>query len=122
MAGGFHDLDDHAAGGEAEGQLLAVGKAADLVRGLGAGAVADPGAGGLGEFQVAGHKVGVEVRVEDALDAQAVGRGVVQVLRDVPARVNHDGTPGFFVAQEVGGVGQATKVVLLENHDDPFAG
>ncbi len=47
-----------------EGNVLAVREATDRVVGFGGFAEADPGAGGLDQFEVPGDEVGVEVGVD----------------------------------------------------------
>ena len=79
-------------------------------------AVRDDRARGLGQLEVAGQEVGMEVRLDDALDAQAGGRCVVEVLGDVSLRVDHHGTARGLVADQVRGVREAPEVVLLEEH------
>ena len=114
VTGGLHDLERHAA----EADALAVAQRADLELGLG-GAVADPGARLAGELEVAGEEVGVEVRVDDPDDRQTARRRVVEVLRDVTARVDDDGLSGRLVADEVGRLREAVEVVLAEVHESP---
>ncbi len=112
MAGGLQDLQ----GDVAEFDPLAVGELADGVLGLGAVAVADPGAGAVGEFEVAGQEVGVEVGVDDADDGQAARHGVGEVLVDVPTGVDDHGLAGALVGDQVGGLGEAVEVELGEVH------
>ena len=69
---------------------LAVRQVVDRELGLGAGAERDGGAGGIGQLQVPGQEVGVEVRLDDPLDGQPVGGGVGEVLADVALGVDDD--------------------------------
>ena len=50
------------------------------------------------------------------LDSQPLG--IVQVLLDIPLRIDHDCAAARFVGNEVGGVGKASQVVLLQKHGD----
>ena len=97
-----------------ERNAFAVGEGAELeLRGR-LGAVADPGAGGRGELEVARDEVGVEVGVDDADDPHAVGGRVGEVVLDVTARVDDDRLAGLGVPDEVGRLGEAVQVVLGE--------
>lgn len=112
VAWGFEDLELDVA----EGDAFAVDQLVDGVFGLGALPVADPGAGPVGEFQVAGEEVGVEVGVDDRLDGETVFGGVGEVFGDVAARVDDDGLAGAFVGDHVRRLGEAVEVVLGEEH------
>ena len=112
VAGGFEDLEAEA--GEVEG--VAVFHGDELVLGFGVGAEADVGAAAVAEFEMAGEEVGVEVGEEDVADVHAEFVGVVDVLLDVALGVDHDGGAAGFVGDEIGGVGEAAEVVLLEEH------
>ena len=118
MAGRLHDLQDDVA----EGDPLPVRQRPDLELGLRPAAVADPRPRGRGELQVPGEEVGVEVGVDDTDDAKAVRGRVVQVVLDVPARVDDDRLPGGRVPDQVGGLGEAVDVVLGEHHRGGRAG
>ena len=102
-----------------EGQSLPVGQRIHGELRLGRLAVADGGAGGGGDLQVAGEEVGVEVRLDDPLDVQAGGLGVGQVLRDVALGVDDDGPAGRLVADEVAEEGETSELVLAEEHRPP---
>ncbi len=112
VAGGFEDLEAEA--GEVEG--VAVFHGDEFVLGLGLGAEADVGAAAVAEFEMAGEEVGVEVSEEDVADLYAELVGVVDVLLDVALRIDDDGGAAGFVGDEVGRVGEAAEVVLLEEH------
>jgi hypothetical protein len=60
----------------------------------------------VAKLEMAGHEVGVEVREDDVLDRQAGPRRVLDVLIDVPARIDDDGGVGSLVADQVGRLGQ----------------
>jgi hypothetical protein len=70
----------------------------------------------VGELEVAGQEVGVEVGLDDAVDAEPVRIRVVEVLADVALGVDDDGGTGRVVTDQVRGVGQAPEVVLPEEH------
>jgi hypothetical protein len=108
----FHDLERHLA----ERDAFAVGEVADRVLGVGAPPVTDPRAGRLGQLEVAGEEVGVDVCVDHADDAELLFPGVGEVLGDVAARVDNDRSAGGPVADQVGRMGQAVQVVLREDH------
>ena len=107
---GVAELQRHVA----ERIALAVGDAHRLELGLGDRGVDDLRAGGLGQLQVTGQEVGVEVGLDDQFDGQAQLLGVGQVLGDVALRVDNDCAAGGFVADQVRRVGQAVQVVLAE--------
>ena len=70
--------------------------------------------GALGQLAVAAHEVGVEVRLDDVPDLEALRARLVEVLVDVPARI-HD--RGLAVRpDQVGRLGEAAEVELLEVH------
>ena len=112
VTGRLHDLQNDVA----EGDPLPFGQRADLELGLSSLAVADPGAGGLRQLQMAGQEVGVKVGVNHANDPQPVRRGVIQVLLDVAAGIDDHCLPGRGVTNQVGGLGQAVKIVVGEMH------
>ena len=87
----------------AEADALAVGELAEVRTRRGDRREADLGAGGVRELEVAGQEVGVEVGLEDELDGETVGLGgVVDVFVDVAAGIDHHGSPGRLVADQVG--------------------
>jgi hypothetical protein len=106
----LQDAQDHAA----HSQLVAVPHR--LVREQRARLRADDDgrARALGQLQVAAHEVGVQVGLDDVADGQAGRGGLVQVLLHVAARV-HDRRLAL-VADEVGRLGQAAQIELLEVH------
>ena len=112
VAGGFEDLQAQA--GEVERVAILHGD--EGVLGLGAAAEMDGGAAAVAQFQMAGDEVGVEVGEEDVADLEAEFFGVGEVLLDVALRVDDDGGAAGFVAEQVGGVGEAAEVVLFQNH------
>src|SRR3989304_6012708 len=69
----------------------AVGERREGVLGPRAGAQVDARAGAVAQLEVAGDEVGVEVREDRVLDAQAQGLGVGEVLIDVALRVHDRG-------------------------------
>ena len=78
------------------------------------------GPGALGQLTVAAHEVGVEVRLDDVADAQALRLGLGQVLLHVAARIHDRGLA--LGADQVGRVGQATQIELLEVQARALAG
>ena len=91
-------------------------EAADLVVRLCSHAVADPGAGRGGELKVPGDEVGVEMRIDHPDDVKSGCRGVIEVFLDVAAGIHDDRLARGFVSDEVGAVGEAPEVVLLQDH------
>jgi hypothetical protein len=65
---------------------------------------------------MAGQKIRMKVRQEDVFDAEAVLRGEGQVAVHVALGVDDRGDSGGFVANQIGGVGQAIQVELLQDH------
>jgi hypothetical protein len=49
-----------------------------------------------------------------------VSLGIGEILGDVALGIDHHGPSGGGVADEIAGVGQATQVVLLEEHSRSF--
>src|SRR6266571_6151067 len=65
---------------------------------------------------MAGDKVGVKVSEENVADPEAKFLSVGQVLLDIALRVDDDGGRTGLVCDQIGGVGQATQVILFQNH------
>jgi hypothetical protein len=80
------------------------------------GAIADDGAGAVGQFKVAAQEVGVEVGLDDPLDHQPLARRLVEVDADIAARIHHHRPAGRLVADEIRRVREAAQVVLGEDH------
>ena len=76
----------------------------------------DGRAAAVAQLQMAGDEVGVEVGEEDMADLEAKFFGVGQILLDVALGVDDDGGRTGFVSEQVRGVGQATQVVLFQDH------
>ena len=100
----------------AEGEPLPVRQRLDGKLDRCAGAVGDHRAGAGRQLEVAAQKVGVDVCLDHPLDGQPVGSRLVEVVADVPSRVDDDGSSGGLVTDEVRGVRQARQVVLGEDH------
>ncbi len=83
---------------------------------LGAAAQVDCGAAAVAKLQMAGDKVGVEVGEKDMADGESVSSGVSEVLLDIALGIDNDGGRGRLVGQQVRGVRQAAKIVLLQEH------
>jgi hypothetical protein len=58
----------------------------------------------------------MKVCQKDIADLQTLALGVVQILLDVTLWVDDDRRPRLLIRDEVGGVCQATKVVLFQKH------
>src|SRR5690606_28565252 len=71
---------------------------------------------GIGQLQVPGQEVGVEVRLDDPLDGQTVGGGVGEVLADVALGIDDDRSACGLVADQVAELREAAELVLLEDH------
>ena len=94
---------------------VAVAHRRERVVGLGAGSEVDRGAGAVAELEMAGHEVGVEVREEHMADPAAEPLGVLEVLLDVPLRVDDGRLATLLIGDQIRGVGEAAEVVLLED-------
>ncbi|MEI2699471.1 MAG: hypothetical protein V9E94_14450 [Microthrixaceae bacterium] len=84
--------------------------------GLGAGPERDRRSGGVGQLEVAGQEIRVEVGLDHPLDREAVPLGVGEVHADVALGVDDDGAAGGLVADQVAELREATQLVLLEDH------
>jgi len=104
----------------AQAQPLAVLQLPAGEVGLGRLAVTDLGTGVVGDLEVTGEKVGVEVRLDHVADAQPGGVGVGQVTGHVPLGVDDGRLPSLLVGHQVGRVGEAVEVVLREDHRPPW--
>src|SRR3984957_14946183 len=68
------------------------------------------------QLQVPGDEVRMEVGQKDVADREAELLSVYQVLLDIPLWVDHDPRSARLVPQQVGGMGQASEVVLFQDH------
>ena len=62
------------------------------------------------------EEVGVDMRLDHALDVQPVLYGFGHVRLDVTAGIDHYSASGALVPDEIGALRQAVQVVLRENH------
>lgn len=79
---------------------------------MGVFAEVDVGATALREFVVARDEVGMEMRLDDVLDAEIVFAGEVEVEVDVALRV--DNGSDALARNDVGSVGEAAEKELLD--------
>ncbi|MGA8729327.1 MAG: hypothetical protein WB608_11310 [Terracidiphilus sp.] len=70
----------------------------------------------IAQLQVAGHEVRMEMAEEHVADLQTKFFGVGQVNLNIAPRVHDDGCRTLFVSQQIGSVGEATEVVLFQDH------
>jgi hypothetical protein len=87
-----------------------------LVLGLGSRSEADLCAAAVAQLEMSGEKVGVEVSEKNIADLHSQLLGVVQVLLNIPLRIDHDCRSAGFVGNQVGRVGEAAEVILLQEH------
>ena len=99
-----------------ETQLIAVAEGLDREVDVGTLAVRDRGARLGCELEVPAEEIGVDVRLDHALDAQTVSVGVVEVDLHVAPRIDDHRTARALVTDEVRRLGQAVQVVLHEMH------
>ena len=118
VARGLHDLEHDLP--ELDGVAVADGDDVVSHTALRRVAVDDDGPGLRRELEMAGEEVGVEVRLDDVGDREALLVRISDIPGDVALRVNHDGLPRGRVADEIAGVGEALEVVLLEDHRCSF--
>ena len=79
----------------------------------------DRGARAGRQLAVPAHEVGVQMRLDDVLDAQPLALGLGQVFVHVPPGVHHGGPP--VRSHQVGGVSQTAQIELLEIHRPTLA-
>ena len=115
------DAFDGVAGGveEVETGVAELEGIAFFDRGMGEGGVGvlaeiDAGVGALGEFVVAGDEVGVEMGLDDVLDAETLLAGEVEVEVYIALWVDDGGYA--FGGHDVGGVGEAAEEELLDEY------
>jgi hypothetical protein len=122
---GDHDADrlgrvagcgEHVEGHLAEGESLPVLQGLHGELGPGRGAVADHCPRRRGDLQVAGEEIRVEVGLDHPLDAQTLGRRIVEIPGDVALRIDDDRPAGCLVADQVAEERQAPELVLTEEH------
>ena len=112
MAGSFENLQTYTR----EVQRIAILHRSERVFRLRARPKMDGGAAAVAEFQVAGDEVGMEMSKEYVADLKAEGCRVGQVLLNVALGIDDDRGGTGVIAEQVGGMGQAPQVVLLQNH------
>ncbi len=111
MAGSLEHLQPDAA--ELNG--LAVSHRRERVVGLRTGAQMDLGAGAIAKLEMAGDEIGVKVRKEHVADPAAEPVGVLEILVDVALGVDDSRLANLRIGDQVGGVGEAAEVVLLQD-------
>ena len=73
-------------------------------------------AAAVAQLQMPGNKVGMEVGQKDVADVEAKSLRVRHVLFDITLRIDDDRRRAGLVPQQIRGMGQATQIVLFENH------
>ena len=71
----------------------------------------------IAQFQMARDEVGVEVSEEDVADVKAQLLAVGNVLLNVALRVDDDRRRTRLVSNQIRRVGQASQVILFQNHE-----
>jgi len=74
----------------------------------------------VAQLEMAGDEVRVEVRQEHVADPAAERVRGVDVLVDVALRIDHGRLAALLIGDQVGGMGEAAEVELLEDHQLPF--
>lgn len=83
---------------------------------IGSCSVRDDSARAVRQLEVSAQEVGVDVSLDDPLDAKVpIGR-FLEIDADVASRVHDHRPPGRLVADQLGGVRETRKVVLGEDH------
>ncbi len=70
----------------------------------------------IAQLQMASHEVGVEVSEEDMADLEPQFFRVAQILLNIALGIDDDRGGAGFVAQQVGGVGEAAQIILFQDH------
>src|SRR5579872_2926095 len=112
VAGRFEHLQAKAG----EFERVAVFHGDEFVFRLGARAQMNGRTAAVAQFEVPGDEVGVKVTEKDMTDVQSEFVRVVEVLLNVALWVNYDAGRTGFVSEQVRGVGQATKIILFQEH------
>ena len=95
---------------------VSVGKSGELVLGLRPGAEVDLRAHAIAQLEVACQEVGVQMREQHMLDPAAAALGVGDVVVYVPLWIDDRRDAGCLVGDQIGRMGEAAEVVLLEDH------
>ena len=77
--------------------------------------VDDLGTRGLGELEVTGEEVGMEVRLEHRFDRERHLASIREVLVDVAQRIHHHRPARRAIADQVTRLRETPEVVLLED-------
>ena len=99
----------------AQADALAMPQTADGELRLRRLAVPDGRARSIGQLEVTGDEVRMDMRLDHALDSQTMLLCICEIGGDVALRINDDGASGVLVGDEVGRVRQAAQVVLLDD-------
>jgi hypothetical protein len=70
----------------------------------------------VAQLQMAGDEVGVKVGQEGMADLKAELLGVGQLLLNIALRIDDDSGRTGLVSKQIRRVGQASQVVLFQNH------
>jgi hypothetical protein len=112
VARGFEGLNPDLA----EFHGVPISQRLELVLGPGPTAQVDLGTGAIAQLQMAGQEVGVEVGQEHVFDLKPELFSILHILIDVALRIDDSRRSRLFVTDQVRGMGQASQVVLLQNH------
>ena len=65
---------------------------------------------------MAGEEISVKMGQKDVLDVTTVLGCVLQILVNITLRINHDGRTRSCIGDEIGGMRETAKVILLQHH------
>src|SRR5690606_16443715 len=88
--------------------------------GLGPGAEHHLRPGLFGQVPMSRYEIGVHMGFQDVLQAVPLVLEYGQVQVDVPLGIDDSRLPRVFVSQEIGSMGQAIEIELLEYHRTPW--
>ena len=112
VAGSFEDLEAQSR----KVEHIAVLHCREGIFRLCAGTQMDGRAAAVAQLQMAGDEVGVEVGEKHVADMKAKLLGVAQVLLNVALRIDDDGSRTGLVSKQIRRMGEASQVVLFQNH------
>src|SRR4029450_8546207 len=100
----------------AAGERFSMGKWRKGELGLGLSPQANGRAKPIPQFNMAGEEISVKMGQKDILDVKNLLCCVLQILVNITLWINHDRRTRSCIGDEIGGMRETAKVILLQHH------